>query len=191
MRIVSKSGLMALMALAPMALASDAISAQEPQQEQQMSQCTARVASGAGQAAGVMGEQQQQQRPTQQQSQGIQSGQKATQVTLQLTSPVGNIKDFSAEKRDAQTGEPLPEEQREIAGVGDDLKLAEGDDLPETQREMARTGEQENEAIQMSTQNTVTLWLNTEDASAGHYHFTLEGENGQCTGQLEVKGGAR
>lgn len=185
MRINSKSGLVALMAIAPMALAST-LSAQEPQDPQTMSQCTARVTTG--QAAGVLGEQE---RPVAQQGQELRSGQKASQVTLQLSSPIGNIKDFKAERRDALTGQPvdeetLPEQEREI---GFDLKLAEGDDLPQTQREMARDVEQEHEAIQMSTQNTVTLWLNTEEAAAGHYHFTLEGENGKCEGQIEVRGG--
>lgn len=185
MRIVSKSGLVALMALAPMALASDAISAQEQQERpQEMQQCTARVTT-TGQAAGVMGEERPEQPRPGQQQQGIQSGQKAVQVTLELTSPIGNVQDFSAERRDAQTGDPIPQEQLEGP---DDLKLADADDLPQTQREMARPGEQENEAIQMSAQNRVTLWLNTEDATSGHYHFTLEGENGQCQGQLEVKG---
>lgn len=176
MRIVSKNGLVALMAIAPMALAATSLSAQE-QDPENLTQCVATVSTDQTSMS------------QQQQDQGIQSGERAARVTFTLTGSVGNISDFSAEKREGMETPTNPQQEEQALGQekGDDLKLAEGDDLPATQREMAASGEQENEAIQMSTQNSVTLWLNSEDASAGTYHFTLEGENGECTGQIEVK----
>lgn len=148
-----------------------------------MSQCTARVVS-TGQTAGVTGEEQQRQ----QQQQGVQAGQKAVQVTLQLSSPVGQISSFDAQSTGATPTDPMQQEQQQQRQQGQ-LKLAEASDLPQTQREMAREGETGNRAIQMSGQNNVELWLNTENAQPGQYRFTLRGEQGSCQGQIQVAGG--
>ena len=42
--------------------------------------------------------------------------------------------------------------------------------------------------IEMSNdaQSRVTVWVNTKDAKAGEYKFTLQGETGTCAGTLKV-----
>lgn len=98
----------------------------------------------------------------------LQSGQKAERVSVSLTSAVGNVTAFTTENAEA--------------GV----QLADPADLPKT--EMANEAEA-REPIEMAAEaNTLTIWLNTEKAQAGTYAFTLKGENGTCTGNIEIGG---
>lgn len=136
-------GLTALMALAPLAFTSTPASAQEEQPTPAMHQCTAEVL------------------PSQ-----LHSGQKAERVSISLSSPVGNVTEFTTE--DAEAG----------------VKVADAADLPKT--ELAAE-EAVQKPIEMAAENNrLTIWLNTEDAQPGTYAFTLKGESGACTGSLVI-----
>jgi len=96
----------------------------------------------------------------------VRAGQKAERVAITLSSAIGGVSAFTTEQ---------PE-----AGV----KLAEQTDLPRT--EMASEA-QAQKPIQMANEgNLVTVWLNTEKAEPGTYHFTLKGESGTCEGSVEI-----
>jgi len=96
----------------------------------------------------------------------VRAGQKAERVAVTLSSAIGAVSAFSAEQAEA--------------GV----KLAEQADLPKT--EMANEAEAQK-AIEMANENNqVTIWLNTEKAEPGTYHFTLQGDSGKCEGSVEI-----
>ncbi len=137
-------GLTALMALAPLAFTSTPASAQEPATPA-MQECTAQV------------------QPSQ-----VQSGQKAEQVSISLSSPIGNVTELTTANADA--------------GV----KVADPADLPMSKMSSETTAPK---PIEMAAEaNSLTIWLNTETAQPGTIEFTLKGENGSCTGTLEVGG---
>lgn len=96
----------------------------------------------------------------------VQSGQKAERVSISLTSAVGNVTEFTTENAEA--------------GV----TLADPADLPKT--EMAAEAAPQKPIEMAAETNRVTIWLNTESAQDGTYPFTLKGENGTCTGTLEI-----
>ena len=136
-------GLTALMALTPLAFTSTPASAQEEQPTPAMQQCTAEV------------------QPSQ-----LHSGQKAERVSISLSSPVGNVAEFTTE--DAEAG----------------VKVADPADLPKTEMAAEETAQK---PIEMAAENNrLTIWLNTEDAQPGTYPFTLKGDGGACTGSLVI-----
>jgi len=96
----------------------------------------------------------------------VRAGQKAERVAITLSSAIGGVSAFTTEQ---------PE-----AGV----KLAEQADLPKA--EMASEA-QAQKPIEMANEgNVVTVWLNTEKAEPGSYHFTLKGDSGTCEGSVEI-----
>lgn len=142
MQTLPKAGLLTLLPFALLGITSEQANAQLPEQEQ-MTSCNATAT-----------------------PQQVQAGETATQVSVSLSQPVGQIDEFEAQ--------------------GDaGLKVAEASDLPRT--EMAAEAEQP-EPIQMSGANQVTLWLNTEEAQPGSYEFTLTGSEGDCRGTITVGG---
>lgn len=96
----------------------------------------------------------------------VQVGQPAVAVTARLSADVGEIQNLESEEGG--------------------LALATPEDLQRT--EMARTAEGEApEPVTMSSEGReAALWLNTEGVEAGTHAFTLAGENGVCSGQIEV-----
>lgn len=98
----------------------------------------------------------------------VQAGQSAVSVTVRLSEDIGKISGVEAE--------------------GGAIALASPEDVG--QAEMARTEEgEEPQPVKMArTGNQATVWLNTEDAEGGTHGFVLQGENGQCSGQIEVAG---
>lgn len=98
--------------------------------------------------------------------QQIAPGQPAISVTARLSQSIGAVE--SLEAKDGG------------------LALASSEEIGRTQ--MARTTEDElPEPVQMSRTGTeATVWLNTQDVDAGEYSFVLKGENGECSGQIEV-----
>jgi hypothetical protein len=96
----------------------------------------------------------------------VRAGLKAERVAVTLSSAIGAVSEFSTEQAEA--------------GV----KLAEQADLPRT--EMANEA-QAQKPIEMANEgNQVTIWLNTEAAEPGTYHFTLQGDSGKCEGSVEI-----
>lgn len=96
----------------------------------------------------------------------VQSGQAAERVSISLSSAIGNVTELTTENAEA--------------GV----KVADPADLPKT--EMAAE-EAAPAPIEMAAENnSLTIWLNTEDAQPGTYPFTLTGESGSCTGSIEI-----
>ena len=96
----------------------------------------------------------------------VQSGQKAERVSIALSSAVGNVTAFTTENAEAG------------------IRLADAADLPKT--EMAAE-EAAPKPIEMAAETDhVTIWLNTENAEAGTYAFTLKGESGACTGSIMI-----
>lgn len=102
--------------------------------------------------------------------QQVPAGEAAVSITAQLSEGIGQITALKAE--------------------GSGLALASPDDLQPT--EMAR-GEEEGQAprpVKMAREgNQATVWLSTRDVESGTHPFTLEGENGTCSGELQVAGG--
>lgn len=100
--------------------------------------------------------------------QQVQSGQPAVSVTARLSSAIGEVKGVKSK----QGG----------------LALATPEDLQRT--EMARTtGQEAPQPVKMSrTGNQATVWLNTENAETGTHEFSLTGQNGECSGQIQVVG---
>ncbi len=96
----------------------------------------------------------------------VQAGQKAERIAVTLSSAIGEVSAFSTEQAEA--------------GV----KLAEQADLPRT--EMANEAEAQKPIEMASENNEVTIWLNTETAEPGTYHFTLQGDSGKCEGSVEI-----
>lgn len=97
--------------------------------------------------------------------QRIASGQPAISVTARLSQSIGAV-----ESLDAKDG---------------GLALASSEEIGRTQ--MARTEEEPPEPVQMSSSGTeATVWLNTQDVGAGEHSFVLKGENGECSGHIEV-----
>jgi len=96
----------------------------------------------------------------------VQSGQKAERVSISLSEAVGNVSAFTTENAEA--------------GVS----LADPTDLPKT--EMAAEATPQKPIEMAAENNRVTIWLNTEKAQEGTYAFTLKGENGTCTGTIEI-----
>lgn len=45
------------------------------------------------------------------------------------------------------------------------------------------------EEVEAPSPNVLVITLRTEEAEAGQWTVTVEGENGQCTGRLTVQGG--
>ncbi len=96
----------------------------------------------------------------------LHSGQKAERVSISLSSPVGNVTEFTTE--DAEAG----------------VKVADPADLPKTEMAAEETAQK---PIEMAAENNrLTIWLNTENAQPGTYPFTLKGDGGACTGSLEI-----
>jgi len=99
-------------------------------------------------------------------------GSKAARVAVILSSPIGNVSDFQP-------------------ADGSGLQLASPADMPMVG--MANEGKKSEKPapIQMANQNNrLTLWLNTSDAHPGTYNFTLKGEQGTCSGDLQVTKGS-
>lgn len=98
-------------------------------------------------------------------SAAIPSGQAAVSVTVRLSTDVGEVTGLQAQE----------------------LALASPDDLQPT--EMARAEQDEPQPVEMAATGTeATVWVNTVDAASGAHDVILEGENGTCTGQIEVTG---
>jgi hypothetical protein len=96
----------------------------------------------------------------------VEAGQTAERLSISLSSAIGEVSEFTTAE--------------ETAG----LSVADAADLPAS--EMAAE-EEEQEPIEMAdTGDSVTIWLNTADAQAGTYEFTLKGADGECTGSIEV-----
>ncbi len=96
----------------------------------------------------------------------IAAGDAAVQLALTLSEPIGDVSGFQA-------------------GEDSALKLAAPEDLAKAP--MAEQGEQDHKPIEMANEgNALTLWINTANAKAGTYDFTVIGSEGQCTGKVTV-----
>ncbi|MDT8369549.1 MAG: hypothetical protein RQ745_10105 [Longimicrobiales bacterium] len=90
-------------------------------------------------------------------------GAPALRVVVTLSESIGDVQEFRAAQ-------------------GSGLTLADPAALPP----VSRTGG----PLQMMAEDVVVVWINTEDAAAGVHEFTLRGESGECSGQLEVMTGS-
>lgn len=98
----------------------------------------------------------------------VPAGVAASRLTVTLSEAIGNVTKFTPD---------------EDAG----LALASSQDLPKTA--MGREGAAPKPIEMVSdVQRRLTLWLNTGNAKAGDYHFTLTGASGTCAGTLKVTG---
>lgn len=144
MRTPFKHTMLSTAALALFAIVPATLTAQEAEQQ---AQCTAEVSSGE-----------------------IEAGQKAVQVTVALSAPVGSDVEFMAARE---------------SGVA----LANPADIPRS--EMAAEEEEAPQPIQLSAEggSEATLWLNTENAQPGTYDVALRSGESACAGQLTISGG--
>lgn len=91
----------------------------------------------------------------------------ATSLSVTLSETIGAVEEFR------------PAEESGLA-------IAAPEDLPRV--DMAQEEGETHRPIEMANEgNAVTIWLNSEAASAGTHEFTLVGSEGECTGSVTVR----
>ena len=96
----------------------------------------------------------------------VATGQAATKLTFELSSPIGNV-----------SGVEAPE--------GSGIALAAAADIP---RDALANPAQPPRPIELAAEtNTVTLWIKTAGVQAGEFDLKLQGQDGTCTGKVTVK----
>lgn len=97
----------------------------------------------------------------------VAAGESAVRVTAKFSSAIGQIEGV-------KTGEESYVALADPADIRAKVGMAQEDEQPQPVK-MAAQG-----------QNAAIVWLSTADASAGTHAVTLEGAEGQCTGELTI-----